>query len=79
MTLFDFSDKSVELAAELAAALGINEEKSFTFDAVFGPYSTQVEIFDDIAKKTVDDVLTGCTLRSLLPELNSVLAPLCCR
>lgn len=47
-----FSDTSKHLVND-------STPKNFTFDRVFGEDSTQEQIFNEIAKSTVDDVLNG--------------------
>ena len=42
--------------------------KTFTFDRTYGAESTQREVYDDVCRPIVDEVLKGfnCTVRELL-------------
>jgi hypothetical protein len=58
---FGAEGRSVTIAPDLGSQLGLNssEQRQFQFDRVFGFETTQVEMFEDVAKGTVEDVLKG--------------------
>lgn len=54
-------NKAVKVAY---GALGKKTQKTYTFDKVFGTYSTQEEVFEGVVRPIVDETLAGfnCTI-----------------
>lgn len=57
-------DSAQKLITVSTGPAGKKTSKSFNFDKVFGMYSTQEEIFDQMVKPIVDEALAGfnCTI-----------------
>lgn len=48
-----------QLNSTLSHAVQARKPRRFTFDRMFGPETSQQQLFDDMAKATVEDVLGG--------------------
>ena len=42
--------------SDVIAILGRKGERTYGFDGVFGPYATQAEVFEQVARPIVDEV-----------------------
>ena len=54
------ADPSNRTVSVSVGPVGKKQTRSFTFDRVFGMYSTQDEVFEGVVRPVVEDVLAAC-------------------